>query len=422
MGKRKTKEWKFIGTTTHEWVSQAYPSAISRDTWKYKDRMNNFLEFMGLTDSEFVEGYKRAKDRHEWARRMGFKAVAFYNHRIKKGYATNTARAEVSTVRAFCRDNCTTLIVPRRKIAKARRAKGEHEFTREELAKMFYVADVRDKAILSTAISLGYSIQDFSQLPRNLIESLVKKAIEEKMDFIGFDYERKKTHVEARSHLTPEARESLKAWFEYTDRKRESQGKPKSEWVWCNGNNGHLSDQALNDVIKSLIAKANITTTGKIRFHLLRKFLTNALHDAGFSSWEVKRIIAKEIPTSDATYLQGLSRKVSEKFPQVYNYIRLTGYVNKNSLRVEELEQKMQQMEIGLEHLTQQNLALQQILQFAIPKKSIIEAINQLMIKHQIDSEELEDTKRDLEITADSDLEDLMEQKLIELYLKMRKA
>jgi len=413
MAKRKTKEWNFIGKITENWVREAYPSATVVDSWKYKDRMNNFLEYLGMTDIEFVETYKRSEDKHEWARKIGFKVVAFYNDRISKGYATNTVRAEVSTVRAFCRDNCTTLIVPRKKIAKAKRAIGEHEFTREELAKMFYVADVRDKAILSSAVSLGYSVEDFSELPRDLIESLVNKALIEKIDFIGFDYERKKTGVESRSHLTPESKDSLKAWFEYIDKKRASEGKPKSEWVWCNGNSGYLSPQALNDVVKNLVAKANITTTGKIRFHLLRKFLMNALHDCGFSDWEVKRAIGKEIPTTDSTYLQGLSRKVTEKFPQAYEYIRLSGYANRNTTRIEDMETKIRQLETITEHLTQRNLALEQILQYAIPKERIIEAINQIMVKQRIGKEELR-------VPISEDLEGLSVQELIELLVKLQ--
>lgn len=243
--------------------------------------------------------------------------VAFYNDRVSKGYATNTVRAEVSTVRAFCRDNLTTLILPRRKIAKAKSAKGEHEFTREELSKMFYVADVRGKAVLATGISLGFAIEDFSELKRDYIESLVNKALNEKIDFIGFDYERGKTGVESRIHLTPESVNSLKAWFEYIDQKR-AEHKPeplhKSEWVWCNGNGGHLNEQTINDIIKDLVKKANISVAGTIRFHLIRKFLMNALHDAGFDSWETKRALGKEVQPSDDTYLRGLSRKVSEKF------------------------------------------------------------------------------------------------------------
>jgi hypothetical protein len=93
----------------------------------------------------------------------------------------------------------------------------------------------------------------------------------------------------------------------------------KSEFVWCNGNGGHLNEQTLNDILKDLVKKANISVTGTLRFHLLRKFLMSSLHDGGFDSWETKRALGKEIPTSDDTYLKGLSRKVTEKFPQAYS-------------------------------------------------------------------------------------------------------
>jgi len=371
----KSEKWSKIGDITEKWVSDAYPTAKPQDVWKVKDRLNEWLEFLGVSDSEFLEQYKRASDKEEWARRIGNKVIAFYNDLIKRGYAVNTARSYASTPRAFCRDKCTKLIISRKKISKPKSATGEHEFALGELQRMFHVADTRDKAILSTAISLGFSVEDFSELKREQIESLVNKAIAEKMDFIGFDYERGKTGVSSRSHLTPEARDSLKAWFEYIDTKRQKEGKPKSEWVWCNGNSGHLTDQAINDIIKDLVRKANITTTGKIRFHLLRKFLMNALHDSDFTDWEVKRALGKEIPTTDSTYLQGLSRKLSEKFPKVYDNIRLTGYMNKNHLAIEELNATIQQQQITLEQQQQEILALQRILQFAIPKEQLVKAM-----------------------------------------------
>jgi site-specific recombinase XerD len=375
MSREAKKPMDKIGTITENWIKASYSTAIAKDIWKYKNRMNEFLEFLELTDTEFIEVYKRAKDRLEWAKQTGLKLVAFYNERISKGYATNTVRAEVSTVRAFCRDNATTLILPRRKIAKAKSAKGEHEFTREELTKMFYVADVRGKAVLSTAVSLGFSVEDFSELKRDYIESLVNKALTEKIDFIGFDYERGKTGVESRSHLTPEAVNSLKAWFEYIDTKRAEKGLEKSEWVWANGNGGHISDQSINDIIKDLVKKANTTVTGKMRFHLIRKFLMSSLHDAGFDSWETKRALGKEIPTSDDTYLKGLSRKVTEKFPTAYDYIRLSGYASKNGTKLEEIQLKVQQLEIAQEQAKLNYQALLRIIEFAIPKETMKKAI-----------------------------------------------
>lgn len=385
MSREAKKQMNKITSITENWIAASYSTASAQDAWKYKNRMNDFLEFMDLTDAELLEGYKRAKDRLEWSKQIGLKVVAFYNKRVNEGYATNTVRAEVSTVRAFCRDNATTLLLPRRKIAKAKSAKGEHEFTREELSKMFYVADVRGKAVLATSVSLGFSVEDFSELKREYIESLVNKALNEKIDFIGFDYERGKTGVESRSHLTPEAVNSLKAWFEYIDAKR-AEHKPealgKSEWVWCNGNCGHLNEQTFNDIIKDLVKKANVTVAGKLRFHLLRKFLMSSLHDSGFDSWEVKRALGKEIPTSDDTYLKGLSRKVTEKFPLAYEHIRLTGFANHNQTRIEDLETKMQQLEIRMESMNLENATLKRIIDFAIPpetiKKALIETAKRL--------------------------------------------
>jgi hypothetical protein len=370
-----SKSWNFIGAITEQWVKDSYKTAKAQDVWKIKDRLNTWFEFIGMTDTEFIEGFKRSTDKNQWAKDYGFKVIAFYNSMIQKGYATNTARSYSSTPRAFCTDLCTSLIVRKGKIAKAKSAKGEHEFNQTELAKMFYVADVRAKAVLSTAISLGFSVEQFSELKRDFIEPYVNKAIAEKIDFIGFDYERKKEGVDSRSTLTPEAVNSLKAWFEYIDQKRTEQGLEKSEWVFPNGNCGHLNEQTLNDIIKDLVKKANIATTGKVRFHLLRKFLMNALHDSGFDDWETKRAVGKEIPTTDATYLQGLSRRVSEKFPNAYDYIKLSGYANKNHTRIEDLETKIQQMEIRQEQMEMENKALRRILEFAIPPETIKKAL-----------------------------------------------
>jgi hypothetical protein len=280
---------------------------------------------------------------------------------------------------------------------------GEHEFNREELAKMFHIADIRDKAILATSVSLGFSVEDFAELPREQIENLVNKAISEKIDFIGFDYERGKTGVESRSHLTPEAVQSLKEWFEYIDKKRETEGKGKSKYVFPNGNDEHLSDQAINDIIKDLIKKANITTTGKIRFHLMRKFLMNALHDAGFSDWEVKRVLGKEVPVSDSTYLHGLSRTVTEKFPKAYEYIKLIGYANKNHAHIEELQDRIVQLEDIVRTLTVQNAILMQ----GTTSKEIVESMKELRKKGKLTVEDIELMKKSTKAQGRETLEEI---------------
>lgn len=399
-----SEKWTRIGKIAEKWVQDTYPNYKSQDVWKTKYRLNACLEYLNMTDSEFVEAYNRTQDKTQWARNTGSKVVEIY-HELTKKYAVNTARSTVSSVRAFARDTCQSLIIPHKRIAKPERAKNEHEFNREELAKMYHVADVRDKAILSCAVSLGFSVEDFAELERAQIESLVNKAISEKIDFLGFDAQRGKTKVESRSHLTPEARDSLREWFAYIDKKRESEDieemkerkegrknkllKGRSKFVFPNGNSEHLSTHALNDVIKKLVEKANITTTGKIRFHLLRKFLMNALHDSGFDDWAIKRAMGKEIPTSDSTYLQGLNRKLDEDFAKVYDHIKLSTYTNKNGVRLEELEQKVKEQDERINYLLVENTLWKK----SIPSESIVETIRRLRKEGTITLEQIDAMK-----------------------------
>jgi hypothetical protein len=55
MSREQTKEWAKIGAITENWVKASYPKADAQSAWKYKDRMNRFLEFIGLTDAELIE-------------------------------------------------------------------------------------------------------------------------------------------------------------------------------------------------------------------------------------------------------------------------------------------------------------------------------------------------------------------------------
>jgi hypothetical protein len=49
-----------------------------------QNTINTFFEFFGTTDSSLVETRKRSKDRDEWAKNIGLKAVSFYKDRISE--------------------------------------------------------------------------------------------------------------------------------------------------------------------------------------------------------------------------------------------------------------------------------------------------------------------------------------------------
>jgi len=336
---QRCRESKFLNESAFRWLTQDY-SKISA-VYSGSTRLENFCKWYGKTDNEIVQSYKDATDKDEWSKEMGRQAVAFQNYLLKKGYAVNTARANTSGIRAFCRSQCTPLRIRKKAIKKARRSVGEHVFTRVELSKMFYVANAFEKAVLSTAVSLGYGSQDFLELNRPYIKSIVEKAITENIQFPSFEIVREKTGEYGYSHLTPEAIHSLKMWLDTSNQ--------NSKWVFHNHEaSNHITNRGLNKLIQRLAKKANILLVGKVRFHSMRKFLMGRCIDSGFSEYEAKLTVMKGIPISDMTYLQTLKKSIDKKYPKLYEAIRLVGYANHRNNELEELRAKVKQQDTAI--------------------------------------------------------------------------
>ena len=328
-------------TPMEEWLEE-----YSKDSTRIGNERDfkEFCEWAHTTDVELVQEYKSAEDKEAWAKKTGALLVKWYNWMLKdypckerggrvfkKGLATNTARARVSSARAFFRNQCRPVIVRRGAIARAKPALGEHEFTQEELRKMFFFADTRGKAVLSTAISLGWGAKDFVDLRRSFIEPFLEKEA-----FTGFLYERGKTGAISRSHLTPEAIECLKTWFEIAD---------ESEYVWPNsGGKKHITQDTLNNIVKDAVEKAGIKTTGNVHFHLLRKFLISQLSNEGLNIWHIKFMVGKQVPPDIATYLQGMKDTLSEEFKRAHPRFSLMFEFNKTKDEMERLKEENQRL------------------------------------------------------------------------------
>lgn len=328
-------------TPMEEWLEE-----YSKDSTREGNKrdFSEFCEWAHTTDIELVQEYKSAEDKEAWAKKTGALLVKWYNWMLKeypckerggrvfkKGLATNTARARVSSARAFFRNQCRPVIIRRGAIARAKPALGEHEFIQEELRKMFFFADTRGKAVLSTAISLGWGAKDFVNLRRSFIEPFL-----EKEPFTGFLYERGKTGAISRSHLTPEAIECLKTWLEVAS---------DSDYVWPGSNKKrHISQDTLNNILKDMVEKAGIKTTGNVHFHLLRKFLMSQLANEGLNEWHIKFIVGKQVPPDVATYLQGMKENLGEEFKRAHPRFSLMFEFNKTKDEVEKLKEENQKL------------------------------------------------------------------------------
>jgi len=340
LGKADDLIAKWTHLPTENWLKQ-----YSQDSARRKNRraMAFLCAWLEKSDVELIVEYKEAADKEEWSKQTGQRLVEWVNWLLEKGYMVNSARALLGDVRAFFTYHCRPVNIGRRKIPKQQIASGEHEFSLLDLRKMFHFADMRGKAILSTAVTLGWSAEDFLELKRSEIEPLVSKAIADKQQFIGFDHIRGKTGAPSRSHLTPEAIESLKAYLDKT---------PKdAAYLWANGLlTDHITNNTLNNILKDLVKEAGVAKTGAVHFHEIRKFTMSALSSAGIGDWDVRFMVGKETPPDVATYLTNRKANLMEEFQTAYPKLSLTGYANHNHDRVGELEEtvKKQAEQISL--------------------------------------------------------------------------
>jgi hypothetical protein len=310
-----------------EWLKEITESV----RYRYSSRLDEFLEWVKRTPEQLVEEYKASTDKEAWAKKWGSIVLQYYQARLSAGYSINSARADSVAPRSFFSSQCQEVKIQRGKIAKAQIATGEHSFTQDELKKTFYFGDVKQKAILSTAVSLGWSSIDFLSLERSFIEPYVKKAREEKLDFVQFIYTRQKTDETAICHLMPESIESLDAYLKTIPEDA------KFLWYSPSNHNEPLTNKALNDILKGMVKQASIMTTGDIKFNLLRKFTFSTLQRFGMTESESRVCVGKTVSPDILTYLINLKDTLLEKYKKAYHGLTLLKS-NGNNGRIDNLQ------------------------------------------------------------------------------------
>jgi len=223
-----------------------------------------------------------------------------------------------------------------------------HYFVNGDLAKMYDCSDYKGKAILAVATSLGWEVSDFLALDRPLVEAHLKKAEEDKQQYVYFESRRTKTHVPRLGVLNPLAIEALKNWLPQN---------PTSTLF-------DMTDGGIVKFMQRCAKKANLTTTGPVRFHRIRAWTFNSLLKAGFSDSEAKYIVGKALPHSDGTYLR-LREGIEQKYPKFYHEhlnikpqrVLVPEDVRRENedlkKRLEQVEQMLEQVKKSLKSLTE---------------------------------------------------------------------
>ncbi|MGD0202409.1 MAG: hypothetical protein ABSC20_00705 [Candidatus Bathyarchaeia archaeon] len=313
MNEQEQNEWLPMSAWLNEYQNPKTKSA-NETSFKF------FCSWAKTTPKQLLDNFDQIKAKSQL---LAFQNYLVNDYKTPKGESLkpNSVRFPINAVRAFYSSQKEPIRGLKKKTVKAEAAKGEHIFSIADLRAMYAVADTRNKAILSTATSLGWDVSSFGNLERDFVENLVKRTKSQNSEFIAFDWQRKKTGATVYGILNPMAIFSLDNYIMKLNKESPNQTKLFD-----------LTELQLNNILKNLATEANIVLIGRVHFHLLRKYLMNALSDAGLNAWEVKIIVGKEIPVTDSTYLQTLKKSAYEKYQKAYpTHLSLSQMVNGNA-------------------------------------------------------------------------------------------
>ena len=323
-------------------------SVVNPNTKKgYRIGIKKFYEWFGKSPREILEARKDdltqrpGEDLIEYrnrAARFEREIEKFHGHLMQQGYKTNTARALTIGVRQLFRYYQMPVRM-RAGSSVTRTVKTSKSFPLriEHVRRMFEVADLRERLILSMATDLGLRISDFIKIKKDSLPSLDQESP------IMFDVMTGKEEVVAHGFLSNETVELLKVYLPTLQKK-------DNPHLFPSNGNRPISDEWLNRLLKKLADKAQLELNGKrFTFHCFRKMFLSASIDSGIGLIAGKKLCGKAIPQSDDTYLTTV--KLEEKFVQLKRMLMIQPSPKPES------NKRFEQFEVAIEQLQKENVA-----------------------------------------------------------------
>jgi flagellar capping protein FliD len=297
-----------------EWLDEQSPSTRQH----YDKRMQNFLTSMKLTIEEFS---------NLTPKEMKHVVLAYRAKSEKEGMPQNSILAHICAVRSYCVSIDKPLMFKKNALGKVQADTDSHVFSNGDLKGLFEIGNVFEKALISTAVSLGWEISSVLEFNREKMKAQIAHAKQNSEQFIFFDDTRQKTGESRFAVLNPLAIEWLTKYLDSSE---------DSEKLFP------ITEDGVNKMLKRLGSTSGLKLTGSIRFHNIRKWLMSRLSRCGFNEFQIKYVMGKSIGVSDRTYLQTLQSEIEEKYPKVYNeYLNIVPTLSvTKSKELEELGQE----------------------------------------------------------------------------------
>jgi integrase len=315
-----------------EWLSEFSKHSTKRN---YEQNLDKFLTKTNMSVDELI-AISPTDLKH--------KILTYRVKQLEDDKEQNSVLAYITAVRSFCGYLNKPIKFRRGQLGKVKADVDSHVFGNGDLRELFEVANTQGKAILATATSLGWEISAFLSLEREKVASIINHAKANKEAFIFREDIRSKTGEPRLAIFNPLAITWLSRYLEVrTD---------KSKYLFPFTQNG------LTKYLHRLAIDAKIETTGKVRFHNIRKWLMSSLSRSGFNEFQIKYVLGKSIGVSDRTYLQTLRTEIAEKYPKIYdNYLNISPTPNGNG-KVSKLSEDVAQLKEQVEQLRLDNFSL----------------------------------------------------------------
>ena len=324
----------------------------------YRQGIKKFREYYGKTVKEILNQRKDDLTQKTGENLIEYKNRAvrfskeiekFHSSMLDNGFSTNSARNFTIGIRQLFRFyQMPVQIRAGSKVTKTVKTSKSFPLRIEHVRKMFDIADIRERVILSMATDLGLRVGDFISIKKDDLPSLDQETP------IPFDTMTGKEEVVAYGFLSQETVDILKIYIPTLTKK-------DNPYMFPSNGKSHISDEWLNKLLKRLAKKAKIPMNKKsLTFHCFRKMLLSASIDSGIGLTAGKKLVGKAIPQSDDTYLTTVNLK--KKFTQLKKFQTIKQKPQIETETIETLQKAVSKL--------QEDLTIQQTITNSISKEN----------------------------------------------------
>jgi site-specific recombinase XerD len=299
----------------------------------YKFGLKEFVEWYGKPAEEILrirqddltqktgENVIEFKNR---AARFEKEIEKFHSYLIEKGYSINSARNMTLGVRQLFRYYQMPVVMRSgSKVSQTVQTTKNFPLTIEHVRKMFEVANLKERTVLSVAVDTGLRISDFLAIKKTDLPPLDSEPP------VAFTLLTQKEKITAYCFLSQESAELLKTYLPTLRNQN-------NVYLFSSNGKSHLSDEAISKMLNRLAEKAQINLNGKsLSFHCFRKMFLSTSIDSGIGLTAGKKLCGKAIAKSDDTYLTTV--KLKEKFVQLKKFLSITQSTKSENQQLEKL-------------------------------------------------------------------------------------